>query len=154
MALFTSATPRQLSVGLALVRVMTGVIMFMHGYQKFFMVGLDGVTGFFTQVGIPFPQLVAPLVATIEVAGGIALIVGVLTRLVAAAFVFDMLSAFVFVHLANGFFVPAGVEFVTLLMFACIAFVIAGPGAFSIDEARASRATVAGDDISVRRSAP
>lgn len=155
MALFTSATPRQLSVGLALVRIMTGVVMFMHGYQKFFMMGLDGVTGFFTQIGVPLPAVAAPLVAGLELVGGIALIAGVLTRLVAAAFVVDMLGAIVFVHLANGFFVSdGGIEFVALLLVACIGFVIAGPGAYSIDESRASRSTVAGGDISVRRSTP
>jgi putative oxidoreductase len=148
--LLTAATPRQLSVGIAIVRVVTGIIMFAHGYQKVFTNGIDGVTGFFTQLGIPLPGLAAPLVAFLELAGGVALVLGLLTRLVALGFVFDMLGAIFFVHLENGFFLPGGIEFVLLLAAASLAFVIAGAGAFSLDEAIARRRFTRSDDVVVR----
>lgn len=139
MSLLGPASPRQLSVGIAIVRVVTGLIMAAHGYQKIFVFGIAGATGAFTQMGVPAPSITAPLVAVVELAGGIALILGLLTRLAALGLAIDMLGAMLLVHLKNGFFLPNGVEFALSLFAACLALVVAGAGAFSIDEALARR---------------
>lgn len=139
MLLIDSTTPRQLSVGIAIVRVVTGVIMLAHGAQKLFQFGIAGVTQGFAGMGVPLPNIVAPLVAVLEFAGGIALILGVLTRLVSLGLAIDMLGALFIVHLANGFFLPNGYEFVLILLATTVALVIAGAGAFSIDQAIANR---------------
>ncbi len=59
------ATPRQMEIGLGILRIVTGIVFAVHGYQKVFIMGLDGTTGFFTQVEFHFqvsPQsLSAPL---------------------------------------------------------------------------------------------
>lgn len=146
MSLLGPASARQLSLGIALVRIITGCVFLAHGYQKFFVFGIAGATGAFGQMGVPAPTIIAPLVAVVELVGGIALILGLLTRLAALGLAIDMLGAIFIVHLKNGFFLPNGVEFALTLCVSCLGLVIAGAGALSIDEAIASRrATVAGD---------
>jgi putative oxidoreductase len=121
--------------GVAVLRIVTGVVFAMHGYQKFFGMGIGGVTGFFGSLGIPDPHFFAMVVSTVELVGGIALVLGLLTRFVAIPLIIDMMTAIVLVHAKNGFFVPRGVELVLMLMTSCIALVLAGPGAVSIDRA-------------------
>lgn len=150
MSLLGPASPRQLSLGIALVRIMTGIIFVAHGYQKFFVFGLDGATNAFAQMGVPAPSITAPLVAVVELGGGIALILGLLTRLAALALAIDMLVATALVRIKGGFFNPNGAEFEILLCVACVALVVAGAGAMSIDEAIARRRFPATNDTYVR----
>jgi putative oxidoreductase len=128
-----AASPGQHAAGLAIVRVVAGIVFMMHGYQKLFTFGIAGVQGAFTQMGAPLPMITGPLVGALEFFGGIALIIGLLTRLVALGLVFDMLGAILLVHLAKGFFLP-GYEFVLLLGTVALGLVVAGPGAYSVDE--------------------
>lgn len=124
---------RQAQVALGLIRVVAGVVFFAHGYQKYFVMGLDGTTGFFTQLGVPLPGIAAIVVATLELVGGLLLAAGFMTRLIAILFTIDMATAILLFHSKHGFFVPMGVEFVTLLLVSAIALAIAGPGAFAAD---------------------
>jgi putative oxidoreductase len=126
-------SPRYSGAGLAVLRIVTGFVFVMHGYQKFFGMGIGGVTGFFGSLGVPGPHFFAMVVSAVELVGGIALVLGVLTRFVAIPLIIDMMTAIVIVHAKNGFFVPKGIEFVLMLMTSCITLVLAGPGAFSID---------------------
>jgi len=139
MSVFHPGSTRQYDVGLAFIRVITGVIFLAHGAQKLFVFGLDGVTGGFAQMGIPMAGVVAPLVALLEFVGGIALIGGFLTRPVSLALAFNMLGALLFAHVKNGFFLPGGFEFVLLLMATTVALTLAGAGAFAIDSLIARR---------------
>jgi putative oxidoreductase len=131
--------PLQPSAGLALLRVVTGIVFMAHGAQKLFVYGMGGVTGAFAGMGIPFPGITGPAVAIIEFAGGLALIAGLLTRLASLGLAITMLGAIVTVHLAAGFFLPNGVEFVLVLFAAAAALALAGPGAWSADAVIARR---------------
>ena len=150
MPLLGPVSPRQVNVGLALVRIITGIVFAAHGYQKFFVFGLDGATGAFTQMGIPAPAITAPLVAIVELFGGIALIIGLLTRLAALGLAINMLGAIFLVRLKGGFFAPNGAEFELVLCIACLALVIGGAGALSVDDAIARRRTPTTGDASAR----
>ncbi len=124
---------------MAVLRVVVGIVFIAHGWQKFFGMGLAGTTGFFTQLGVPFPALAAPAIATLELAGGAAVVLGLFTRPIAFLLVCDMLGAIVLFHMRNGFFVPGGIEFVMTLAAAATALAVAGGGVWSIDRARAGR---------------
>ena len=80
---FASPTPLSTDWGLAILRVVVGFTFFMHGWQKLFVFGHAGVTGFMTQLGIPFPAVSAVLVTAVELAGGLALLFGAFTRVAA-----------------------------------------------------------------------
>ncbi|HET9011901.1 MAG TPA: DoxX family protein [Gemmatimonadaceae bacterium] len=134
-----AATPSQQQLGIAILRIVTGAVFAMHGGQKLFVYGFAGVTGAFTKMGIPMPGLMGPFIAVLEFFGGLALVIGLLTRLAALGLAFDMLGAILLVHLAGGFFLPAGYEFALTLFAASLGLVLAGPGALSLDAAIVSR---------------
>jgi putative oxidoreductase len=139
MFLFRSPSQRQLSLALAALRVTVGTIFIAHGAQKLFTYGFAGVAGAFGQMGIPFPAVMGPLIALLEFFGGIALVIGLLTRLASLGLAFDMLGAILFVHLKGGFFLPAGYEYALSLLGSSIALVVTGAGQFSIDGLLAGR---------------
>lgn len=132
----TDTAPSRLSLGLAVLRVVVGIVFLVHGYEKLFTMGIGGVAGFFTQIGAPLPGVTAPLVSVLEFAGGVALILGLFTPIVAALLAADMLGAIFLVHLPNGFSaMNGGYEFVLTLLGASLALALTGPGAYALDAA-------------------
>lgn len=125
--------------GITVLRVVIGIVFLAHGWQKLFQLGFHGVAGFFGGAGIPLPFVSAVIVTLVEFAGGIALILGFLTRFAAALNGFDMMVAILVVHLKNGFMKPGGFEHPLTLLAACVALVMVGPGAASVDGALAKR---------------
>jgi putative oxidoreductase len=126
------------SQGIAILRVALGAIFVAHGAQKLLAYGLAGTAGAFAQMGIPFPEVSAALVITTELLGGLALILGLFTRLASLPLAVDMLVAALVVHLPAGFFLPQGMEFTLLLLAGTVALVLTGPGAFALDGVLAS----------------
>jgi putative oxidoreductase len=121
-------------LGLTLLRAIVGVVFLVHGYQKFFIWGIGGVTGAFTQMGISAPHVSAYLVASAEFFGGLALLLGLFTRLAVIPVAITMIVAILQVHLKGGFFAPQGVEYPLTLLVANIALIVAGGGAFALDK--------------------
>src|SRR4051812_38715700 len=139
-----TASPSQQQLGIAIIRIVTGLVFLMHGWQKVFTFGFPGVTGAFTKMGVPMPGVTGPFIALLELLAGIALIIGLLTRLAALGLMFDMLGAILLVHLKGGFFLPAGYEYALLLFATSLALVVGGPGSLSADATLASRAPRSG----------
>ena len=122
--------------GLTILRLVVGIVFLMHGQQKLFGFGIHGTIAFFTHAGIPLPAVSAVVVTFVEFLGGIALILGLLTRWAAALLAIDMLGAIFLVHIKNGFFLmppKLGYEFALTLLAATIALAISGPGAAALD---------------------
>jgi putative oxidoreductase len=136
-------TPTRLNAGLAVLRVIVGTIFLAHGAQKLFVFGIPGLIEGFGSMGVPLASVAAPAVALVEFLGGIALIVGLFTPLVALGLAAVMLGAMLMVHLPAGFFAPNGVEFVLSLFAAAVALALVGPGAWSLDAVLARRRSAA-----------
>jgi putative oxidoreductase len=137
--LTSPTTPSRADIGLAVLRVATGAIFAAHGAQKLFVFGFAGVTGAFGQMGVPLPGITGPATALVEFFGGLALVFGLLTRLAGFGLAITMVGAIGLVHLAAGFFAPAGVEFPLSLLAATLTLAISGAGRFSLDALIARR---------------
>jgi putative oxidoreductase len=72
-------------------RVMAGGVFLWEGILKFVYTN-QGV-GRFTKLGIPFPHFTANSIAYLEIAGGILLLTGLMTRLTAIPFIAEMIVA-------------------------------------------------------------
>lgn len=122
--------------GTAVLRIVVGVVFLMHGAQKFSM-GFGNVSEFLGSLHVPAPFVAAIVLTLVEFLGGISLIIGLLTRYVAALLAIDMTVAIITVHLKNGFFAgKGGFEFPLVLLAACINLIFAGAGAVGVDTLR------------------
>lgn len=138
--IFKSPSQLQVSVALTVLRVILGITFIMHGGQKLFVYGLEGVSGGFAGMGIPFPAVVGPIVALTEFLGGAALLVGLMTRVAAVGIALVMVGAIFTAHIKAGFFAPGGYEFPLMLLATSIALVFTGAGPLSLDAAVQRRA--------------
>jgi putative oxidoreductase len=126
-------------IALLVLRLAAGLSFFMHGYQKVFGMGVGAVTQGFTQMGIPLPGVAGPFISFLELLGGIALMLGLFTRVFGFLLTCDMLTATLLVHLKNGYLGEGGMELTFLLGAMALTLVLAGAGPFSLDAVLARR---------------
>ena len=120
------------------LRVPVGIILAAHGGQKLFAwfggYGLEGTGQWMESIGLAPGFVMALLAGSAEFFGGIALILGLLTRPAAALGAFTMVVAIFSVHVGNGLFMSNnGYEFALALLAATVALAIQGAGTFSLD---------------------
>jgi putative oxidoreductase len=119
-----------------ILRIVTGFLFAAHGWQKFNEFTIAGTQAAFAQMGVPAANVAAPVIATLELVGGVALIVGVLTRVFAALLALNMLGALFLVHAPAGIFAATGgYELVLILAAAALALAFVGAGKVSVDRA-------------------
>lgn len=115
-----------------LTRIAIGWVFAESGWAK--LHNLDGITEYFVSLGIPMAQYQAPFVASVELIGGVLLIVGLLTRLASVPLIGTMVVAILTakreeIAVASDLYGMA--EF--LIIIGLIWLVVFGPGAISID---------------------
>ncbi|USK72470.1 DoxX family protein [Peribacillus asahii] len=115
-------------IGSLLLRLVLGFTFFMHGLDKF-QGGVENVAAGFPAMGLP--SFLAYIVATIELVGGIALILGFGTRIFAGLMACIMLGAILFVKLDSGF--VGGFEFDVALLIIAIQLVLNGSSLLALD---------------------
>ena len=122
-----------------LLRVIVGVTLVAHGYNHVWGGGgLPGTARWFESIGIRPGRLHAALASGFELAGGVMLILGLLTPLAAATAVGTMAVALVANHWRNGFFIfrpGEGYEYVLMLVIVACAIGALGGGQVSLDRA-------------------
>jgi putative oxidoreductase len=123
--------------GPLLLRVVLGISMVFHGYGKFFGDdGIAGTAGYFASVGIP--GIFAYLVATLELVGGALLIVGVLSRLIAALLAVQFVVILLLKLLptkmkASGFDGTGGIELDLFILAAAVVIAVGSAGKLSLE---------------------
>lgn len=131
-------------LALALLRVVIGLVFALHGVQAIFLKGLAPLTQQFTGWQVPLPLLTAPLVSTLELAGGVLLVLGLGTRPIALALAAVMAGAVHFAHWNKGFFGANGAEVPVLLLTGVLALALGGPGQPSFDTLTRRQSSEAG----------
>jgi putative oxidoreductase len=124
------------NLALLLLRVVVGVTLAAHGYNKFFGGGrIAGTARWFDSIGMRPGRVHAVVAALGEIAAGLALAAGLLTTPAAAGFVGLMAVAFWVAHRGKGFFVFSdGWEYTAVLAAAAVVIAMLGPGDWSVDQ--------------------
>ncbi|MFK4435610.1 putative oxidoreductase [Paenibacillus sp. RC73] len=116
-----------------IMRVALGILFLAHGIAKFQM-GLGNVAGWFSSIGVP--GFLGYAVAVIELVGGIALILGLLTRYVSGLFVIVLIGAIFTAKLSGGLMgngQGAGYELDISFILVALHLVFAPPTRLSLD---------------------
>jgi putative oxidoreductase len=127
----------QFDTGLLVLRVIFGLFLAYHGYNKI-AGGLDGTAGWFRSIGFKWPELQARLAAATEIGAGVLMAVGLLTPLAAAGMIGVMLVAIVVAHWKVGFFIfkpNQGWEYCASIAITAWVIATVGPGRYSLDRA-------------------
>jgi putative oxidoreductase len=129
-----------MDLALLALGAVVGLAFMAHGAQKLFGAfgghGVDGTAGFFEQIGLRPGKLHAWSAGSAEFFGGLAIAIGLVTPIAAAALIAVMTAAVLTVHLKNGFFnTEQGIEFNLVLVAALFALAGVGRGAWSLDSA-------------------
>ncbi|HEX3032876.1 MAG TPA: DoxX family protein [Bacillota bacterium] len=124
-----------------ILRIALGTVFIGHGSQKLF--GWFGGNGWTKTIGyfakaMEIPEFFSALVILGEFFGGIAIILGLLTRPAGAGLAVIMAGAAMKVSLKNGFFLDLkgtadGVEYVFVLFMIAVYFAVKGAGTISLD---------------------
>jgi len=122
-----------------LLRLGIGATFIVAGLEKVVR-GAQATAAYFASLGMPLPEVSAPLVSWFELIGGVLLVLGGATVVVSMLFALEMLFVIVFVRIADAAqafslvdaFVAVRLE--VLLALGATAIAVLGSGAWSIDE--------------------
>jgi uncharacterized membrane protein YphA (DoxX/SURF4 family) len=122
-------------VGTFILRVVLGLTFFVHGLVKF-QGGIENTVGWFSSIGLP--GFLAYGVALLEVVGGIALVLGLFSRVVSGLLALMMVGAIFKVKLAVGFLgngQMAGYELDLAFLAMAVFITLNGSAAYALDQA-------------------
>lgn len=115
------------------LRIYMGFILLIKGIM--FALNPEHASQYMTMVTIPFFEFLSiHVVSVIHIAGGFLLTIGLITRIAALIQVPNLFGAIFFVHLQQGLFGKGqDLEYVILVLFILLVFVVYGGGRFSVD---------------------
>jgi putative oxidoreductase len=120
------------------LRLALGPILAYHGYMKV-QNGVPNFAGFVDSLGVPFPMVAAYAVTVIELVGGLAILIGLLTQVWTVLVAIQFSLIIWLVKFDVGLVAPpgrgAGAELDLLILAGAIALTLIGAGAFSLDAA-------------------
>jgi putative oxidoreductase len=109
------------------IRILAGIAFIAHGTPKLSDPAMT--QGFFGNIGLP-PELAIPI-GLLEVIGGFALLVGVITRIASILLIIEMIGATIVAKVSEGF--VGGFELELLLISVAISLLLTGPGRISVE---------------------
>jgi len=118
--------------GIFVSRVALGLMFIAHALLKYVVFTIPGFAAFLGQAG--FPEVLAWPTVLAELLGGVAIVLGVYSRVVALALIPVLVGA-LFVHVPNGWLFTAangGWEYPAFLVVAAVSHVLTGEGAFAL----------------------
>ena len=128
-----------IDLALLVLRVVFGLFLAYHGYNKVFGGGkLAGTGRWFGSIGMKWPQVQARLAAGTEIGAGVLFALGLLTPFAAAGMIAVMVVATWAAHRNNGFFIfneGQGWEYTVSIAVVAWSVAAIGPGDVSIDHA-------------------
>jgi putative oxidoreductase len=137
MKMFGLSLPAQLTdAGLLVVRLIVGIIIFAHGWEKLTVIGPANFGQGLAQSGVPLPIFMGYVVTFTEVIGGILLIVGLLSRLATLLLTINLTVATLLVNIHVGLLSSTGgvgAELPLTLIAGFLAILSVGPGMLSLD---------------------
>lgn len=115
-------------LAILLLRIGVGIIFIVSGWGK--LTGIEGTQGFFGNIGIPLPGLMAWIVAIVEFFGGIMVLLGAYIRIPALLLACVMLVALLTTKLGGEF---SSARLDMMLLLTNLALFILGSGVYSVD---------------------
>jgi len=122
-------------LALLVLRLVLGAIMIGHGYPKLFALShqVESVRG------LGLPGWLAFFSVAAEFLGGVAVLVGLLTRLAALGILINMAVAIGKVHWKNGLMGKGGYEYALSLAAIAFALILFGAGPIALDAVRGGK---------------
>lgn len=122
-------------IALLAARLVLGTVMVLHGWQRWQIEGIGRQVEIFTQAGVPSPTIFAWGSTILELAGGLLLVFGLLTPIVAFLFVLEAVLSIVFVSGANGPMLGnQGWEYAAVIAAVSLILTVFGAGRAAVDQ--------------------
>ncbi|MDZ7756934.1 DoxX family protein [Rhodohalobacter sp.] len=118
-------------VGLLLLRIGVGLVFVVAGWGK--LNGIEGVQGFFGNLGIPMAGIMAWVVALVEFVGGLMVLVGAKARIPNLLLAIIMVVAIFTTKLGDFDISSADVRVDILMLLITLSLALMGSGKYSVD---------------------
>ena len=128
---FFSPTPIAQNYGIAIVRIITGILLIWHGWESFDAEKMDMYTGWFAEREYANPELWAYAGKIAELLAGIGFVLGLFTRIAAVATMAVFLGVIFILGDKGKIFQGDQHPFLFILL--AVVFLFIGPGAWSVD---------------------
>jgi putative oxidoreductase len=113
-------------LGMLILRVVVGAVFIAHGWAK--LQGMEGTIGFFDTLGLA--SFFAYLVTWTEILAGLAMLLGIYTRIAGYLLAIVMVFAILLAKFQMGFL--GGYELELTLLAASLALALSGAGPYSV----------------------